>query len=79
VAVAAAAPDEVGALAVALEAGPEAGAEAELARLRVEVLRLMRQLTMALEQQGTARLPGPARRDLLALHAEVGALLDRAA
>ena len=52
------------------------GAEAELARLRVEALRLVRQLTVAWERQGAGRLPASVRHDLLALHEGIGALLD---
>jgi ParB/RepB/Spo0J family partition protein len=58
---------------------PRAGLEADAARLRVEVLRLVRTVRAALHEQGAGRLPVGLRVDLVTISEEVEALLTTSA
>lgn len=54
---------------------PRPGLAGDAGRLRVDVLRLVRQLGMDLREQRAGRLPTGVRQDLCAIYEEVGALL----
>jgi transcriptional regulator with XRE-family HTH domain len=58
---------------------PRPGLAGDAGRLRVDVLRLVRQLGMDLREQQAGRLPTGVRQDLVAIYEGVGALLAASA